>query len=153
MTGGIGLRGVSGIDFFEKTGNRRGRKSGKCPKKLSNGSRKLFLGSRDLGVDQNGAANPMECLPDPKTAIKGSKTARIPEYPEKSGFSYFSCRSLLVPIGPGVGSAAWRSLLSKTAWTGVAEPRVIQGLMTGGSCGRFPSSLPPLPVLNHSRRW
>ena len=32
LTGGIGLRGVSGIDFFEKTGNRTNKKSGKCQK-------------------------------------------------------------------------------------------------------------------------
>ena len=89
LSEGIGLRGVSRIDFFEKTGNHRGRKSGKSPKMIENGSRKLFLGSRDLGVDQNCAANPMEGLPDPETPIKKSRNAENLENPENLRFPVF----------------------------------------------------------------
>ena len=77
---------MSGIDFFEKTGNYKGQKSEKYQTMLLNESRKLFPGSRDFGVDQNAAANPMECLPDPKTAIKNQKIARTPENLENWDF-------------------------------------------------------------------
>ena len=76
-------------------------------KMSSNGSKKVSLGSGDAHIGQNCAPNAMECLPDPKTSIKNSKKAKKVKNPENPGFPVFSYRSLLVPIEPGVGSAAW----------------------------------------------
>ena len=44
LTEGIGLRGVSGIDFFEKTGNRTNKESGKLQKMAEMGPEKMLRG-------------------------------------------------------------------------------------------------------------
>ena len=49
----------------------------------------MLRGCRELGVDQNCALNPMEGLPDPKTAIKKSKNTKNLENPENPGFPVF----------------------------------------------------------------
>ena len=54
-----------------------------------NGFRKMLRGCRELRVDQNGAANAMECLPDLKTAIEKSKNPKNLENQGNPGFSWF----------------------------------------------------------------
>ena len=54
----------------------------KIKQMFRNGSRKMLPRPRDLRVDQNCAPNPMECLPEPKTAIQIKKILKNPENPE-----------------------------------------------------------------------
>ena len=49
LTEGIGLRGVSGIDFFEKTGNRTSKKIGKFQKLAEMDPEKCSGGIETLG--------------------------------------------------------------------------------------------------------
>ena len=49
----------------------------------------MLQGCRELGVDQNCALNPMEGLPDPKTAITNQRNTKNLENPENQGFPVF----------------------------------------------------------------
>ena len=87
----------------------------KMSKIVRNGSRKMISGSREVRKGQNCAADPLEALPDPKTAIKISKMNKNVENLENGGISVFFLLPGVVPIA--AISAVWGHPLWSSLFT------------------------------------
>ena len=87
--GGLGSTGCLGLTFRKKwklAQSKVQKMFKRCPKWVE----KNAPGSRDLRVDQNWTPNPLECLQDPKTAIKESKNDPTPGMPKLRDFRIFT---------------------------------------------------------------
>ena len=93
MTEGSGLIGVSGIDFFEKTGNRTNKKSGKCQQLAEMDPEKCSGGIETLGWIGIVVRIQWKASRIPKRPSKYQKVQKASKNPKIQDFCIF-------PIGP-----------------------------------------------------